>query len=488
MQNEKLSHNAMFVGHHTIFATLPFVLQSVASFIPPQIRFSKQMTILNMMDASSSSNYHHFGKDLEEEKGFVPKIPTMDNSLYAFLQDNELFLLGNAKVQYVLHLHRDTGKITFLHWGPPLSSLHPLPYDNLVSGGDEYSSIYSDYPIYGDGDDREPALKISSLTTGISSFDFRYVSHEVIDGKVGEIGNTKMPCTYTESDDEAKTLVIKLMDYNVNIEICLFYTVFKNYRAIARHTEIYNHGTETISIDRIASWSLDLPPSPHESGYSFLQLAGAWGREGQEVWNTIHQGKYVVGDMEGSQVHRSNPFVAVADGDVNEDTGTVFAFSFIYSGAFQSVLQMNQMGLLRVNMGMNPDMFRWKLESGESFVSPECVAVFSNNGLGAISRDYHSLYRTRLARGQWRDRLRPILLNTWEPFGFDFTHDKLMSLAQSAKAVGVELFVLDDGWFGSRNSDRSGLGDWFPNPKKLPSGLVGLANDVNRIGLDFGIW
>lgn len=469
---------------HSLVATLPFLFHSVLSFISLHSRACIKTTNLDM----DVSDKYHLGTDLDEEKGFVLKIPISEKSLYAFLQNEELFVLGNDKIQYILQLHKDTGKVTFLHWGPPVSSLHPLPYDNLVSGGDEYSSIYSDYPIYGDGDDREPALKLSSMTTGIPSFDFTYISHEVVDGKVGEIGDSKMPCTYTESDDEAKTLVIQLLDTNVNVEIRLFYTVFRNYKAIARHTEIYNHGTETISIERIASWSLDLPPSPHENGYRFLQLTGAWGREAQEVWNSLSQGKYVIGDMEGSQVHRSNPFIAVTEGSVNEDTGTVFAFSFIYGGSFQAVVQMNQMGLLRVNMGMHPEMFKWKLESGESFLSPECVGVYSKDGISSVSRDYHSLYRTRLARGPWRDCLRPIVLNTWEPFGFDFTHDKLIDLAKSGKAAGVELFVLDDGWFGSRDSDRSGLGDWFPNPKKLPSGLVGLANDVNHIGLDFGIW
>ena len=484
------------------FLLLP-VLISGASFIPsllPTVRalekttFTEMNILANEYDESNLNLKNlelELELELEEALRIVPKIPDNDKSLYAFQQDN-IFLLGNDQIQYALQLEKSTGKLTMLHWGPPVSSLHPMPYDDRVSGGDEYSSIYSDYPIYGDGDDREPALKLSSKTTGISSFDFKYKSHEVYDGKKGELGdsisNMALPCTYSESDEEAKTLMLKLYDEDLRVEIRLYYTIFRDYNAIARHTEIENHGDETISIERLASWSLDLPPSPHEAGYRFLQLQGAWAREGGEVWNNVDYGKYVVGDLEGSQVHRANPFVAVTDGDVNEDSGVVRAFSYIYSGSFQAVLQMNQMGLLRVNMGMHPDMFQWKLESGESFISPECVGVYSKNGLGPMSRDFHRLYRTRLARGEWRDRLRPILLNTWEPFQFTFTHDSLIDLAKSAQGTGVELFVLDDGWFGARNSSNAGLGDWFPNMKKLPKGLVGLAKDINDLGFDFGLW
>ena len=247
---------------------------------------------------------------LPEEDGFTI-IPNSNinidhddeaKALYAFHRDN-LFILGNKNVQYVLQLEERTGKITLLHWGPPVSTLHQAPLDSDVSGGDEYSSIYSDFPIYGDGDDREPALKLSSLRSGISSFDFRYKDFEVFDGKKGELGmNGCMPCTYTEDDNEAKTLMLKLYDEDIKVEIRLYYTIFRDFSAIARHTEIQNYGEDVFSIDRLASWSLDLPPSPHDNGYRFLQLQGAWAREAGEVWNDIDHGKYVLSDMEGSQV------------------------------------------------------------------------------------------------------------------------------------------------------------------------------------------
>lgn len=379
-----------------------------------------------------------------------------------------------------------------------------LPHDDSVSGGDEHSSIYTDFPIYGNGDDREPALKISSCGSGVRSFDFRYKGYTVVNGKkIGELSSSSasssstlsssllLPCTYTEDEKESITLIVELYDEYSCIEIKLFYTIFRDFNAIARHVEIINHGhtsKDAISIERLASWSMDLPPSPHEEGYSFLQLQGAWAREAQEIWKRVDYGKYVVSDMEGSKVHRANPFIAVTDGPVSEESGIVRGFSLIYSGSFQSVLQVNQMGLLRVNMGMHPDMFQWKLGPGESFTSPECVAVYSTSGLGGMSRDYHRLYRTRLARGFWRDRPRPILLNTWEPFQFDFTHETLVNLAKSAQGTGVELFVLDDGWFGDRNDSNAGLGDWCPNKEKLPRGLRGLAEDIHALGFDFGLW
>jgi alpha-galactosidase len=452
------------------------------SFISPFLPNPERTTI----GTFNCNRMYLIPKKLDEEIAIVPKIPDNEKGLYAFRQEN-MFLLGNSNMQYVLQMDEDSGKITFLHWGDPVSTLNPLPYDWRVSGGDEYSSIYSDFPIYGDGDDREPALKLSSLTTGITSFDFKFKDVQVFDGKIGELPSG-LPSTYTENDDEAKTLLLKLHDDDADLELRLYYTVFREFNVIARHTEITNNGKEVISIERIASSSIDLPPSPHEEGYKFLQLQGAWAREAQEVWNKIDYGKYVVGDMEGSQVHRANPFVAITDGTVTENTGTVRGFSLIYSGGFQAALQVNQMGLLRINIGMHPDIFKWKLGPGESFTSPESVAAYSSNGLGQMSRDYHRLYRTRLARGQWRDRLRPILLNTWEPFKFTFTHDSLVDLAKSAQGTGVELFALDDGWFGARDSSDAGLGDWYPNLTKLPKGLKGLAEDINLLGLDFGLW
>lgn len=407
---------------------------------------------------------------------FIPNIPQHEKELYAFQQEN-VFLLGNSKIQYALSLNESTGKLSVLHWGPVVSTMSPLlPYDDSVSGGDEYSSIYTDFPIYGDGDDREPALKLSRCGSGVRSFDFRYKGYTVQSGKRGELSSSSsssLPCTYSEQDHESKTLIVELYGEKSNIEIKLFYTIFRDFNAIARHVEIINHGDQqqdAVSIERIASWSMDLPPSPHDEGYSFLQLQGAWAREAQEIWKKVDHGKYVVSDMEGSQVHRANPFIAVADGPIREESGIVYGFSFVYSGAFQSMLQVNQMGLLRVNMGMHPDMFQWKLEAGESFISPECVAVYSNNGLGGMSRDFHRLYRTRLARGYWRDRPRPILLNTWEPFQFDFTHETLVNLAKSAQGTGVELFVLDDGWFGDRNNSDAGLGDCTPTKRSYQGG------------------
>lgn len=211
---------------------------------------------------------------------------------------------------------------------------------------------------------------------------------------MGELSSSSslLPCTYTEHENESKTLIVELYDGQSSIEIKLFYTIFRDFHAIARHVEIINHGQypqDTISIERLASWSIDLPPSPHEESYSFLQLQGAWAREAREIWTKVDYGKYVVSDMEGSKVHRANPFISLADGPVSEEYGIVRGFSLIYSGSFQSVIQVNQMGLVRVNMGMHPDMFQWKLDPGESFTSPECVAVYSNSGLGGISWEFH---------------------------------------------------------------------------------------------------
>ena len=434
-----------------------------------------------------SVNPFEYLHELEEKEPFQLQMQSNEEDLYAVKQKN-FILLGNKEIQYVLQIHEETGKVTLLHFGEKVSTLNPRPgYQDDSMGGDEYSSIYSDYPIYGDGDDREPALKLCSSETGIRTFDFRYQGYEIVSGKNGLL-KSGLPCTYIEHENEARSMIVKLRDENIGLDLHLHYTIFRDFNAIARHTEIINNGNQTIIIERLSSWSVDFAPSSYENGYNFLQLQGAWARECEEVWNKVDHGKYVIADAEGSRVLRANPFVALANGPVSEDSGEVFGFSHVYSGSFQSVVQVNQWGLLRLNMGMHPDLFQWKLNPGESVESPESVAVYSSKGLGEMSRHFHSLYRTRLARGEWRDKMRPILINTWEPFGFSFTHSSLLDLAKSAQGTGVDLFVLDDGWFGARNSDKAGLGDWYPNKEKLPNGLHGLAKDVNSLGLDFGLW
>ena len=340
-------------------------------------------------------------------------------------------------------------------------------------------------------------MKLQNQTTGrYSGFHFIYHDHAIYRGKPrGTFGpeQTNLPATYVESPDEAKTLTLTLRDAATNVRLHLLYTVFRDEPALARQTVIQNHGSDVIQLSQIASWSLDCPPQD----YAFLQLSGAWAREAQAHWTTISCAsgqRHHIGDTEGSKTHRSHPFLALAhdsqETSSSETSGEVRGFSLVYSGAFEFVLQVNQWGLLRLNLGLNPATFTWRLEPQETFVTPECIGVFSSAGLCSMSQSFHRLYRTRLSpAGPWRDCPRPIVLNTWEALYFDVHHDDLVALAKASQGRGIEVLVLDDGWFSSsRTSDAAGLGDWTPNVEKLPGGLEALATEFKTLGFDFGLW
>jgi alpha-galactosidase len=225
-----------------------------------------------------------------------------------------------------------------------------------------------------------------------------------------------------------------------------------------------------------------------DSDFEMIHLSGAWGRERYVKTRKLEMGIQAVQSIRGSSSSEHNPFLALKRPGTDERQGEVYGFSFVYSGNFLAQVEVSTHDLTRVTMGIHPEMFSWKLEQGESFTTPEVVMVYSDSGLNKMSRIYHRLYRTRLVRGVWRDKPRPILLNNWEATYFDFTEEKILSIAKKAKEVGVELFVLDDGWFGIRNDDTSGLGDWFVNTDKLPNGIKGLSEKIEEMGLKFGLW
>ena len=232
------------------------------------------------------------------------------------------------------------------------------------------------------------------------------------------------------------------------------------------------------------SLSLDLP----DMEYELLHFSGAWGRERHLKVRKLEQGVQSVESLRGHSSHNHNPFVMLRRPGTDEDQGEVLGFSLVYSGNFLAQAEVDTWDTTRITLGINPFGFDWKLEPGQGFQTPEAVAVYSHQGMGAMSRTFHTLYRSRLARGEWRDRPRPILINNWEATYFNFDEDKLVSIAQAAKRDGVELFVLDDGWFGARRSDRAGLGDWIANPELLPQGIPGLAERIEALGMRFGLW
>ena len=349
-------------------------------------------------------------------------------------------------------------------------------------GDDAYSleHIKQEYPTCGAGDMHLPALD-AQMPDGSRLLDLHYQSHAIAPGKPPIEG---LPATYTEQDSEAATLTVTLADPLAGVTVKLFYTLFEQLPALARHAEIACTGQGPVQLDRAMSLCLDLP----DSGYEMVELTGAWARERHVTTRPLAEVVQAVYSLRGHSSHHFNPFLALKRPDCGEMAGEVYGFSLVYSGNFLAQADVDPYHVTRVTMGIHPQNFRWTLRPGETFSTPEAVMVYSDRGLNGMSQTYHQLYRTRLARGVWRDKVRPVLVNNWEATYFDFNEEKLLALAAQAKALGIELFVLDDGWFTHRSDDRGGLGDWEVDTAKLPGGLKGFAEKLNAMGLQFGLW
>ena len=337
-----------------------------------------------------------------------------------------------------------------------------------------------EYPVYGSSDYRYPAVEILQ-ENGSRISEFTYVSHMITDGKPKLSG---LPATYTENDEEAQTLCIKLKDEVTGIVQELLYTIFAQGGIITRSVRFINEGTAPVHLLNAMSLSLDLP----DKDYVWMQFSGAWSRERHVKERRLEQGIQSVGSIRGNSSHEHNPFIVLRRPSATENAGEVMGFSLIYSGNHRMQAEVDTHDTTRITAGINPQNFDWKLDCGESFQTPEAVVVFSDKGLNGMSQTFHKLYQKRLARGYWRDRPRPILNNNWEATYFDFTEERLVKIASKAKKCGVELFVLDDGWFGARRNDRAGLGDWIANMELLPNGISGLANRIEELGMKFGLW
>ncbi len=406
-------------------------------------------------------------------------------------ESTQTFHLTNGQISYLMKVLPDES-LGQLYFGRAirdresfdhLLELHHRPMSACVFEGNKLFSLEhckQEYPVYGTSDFRHPAVALIQ-PNGSRIVSFVYRSHTVSPGKPALPG---LPATYCEADSEAETLTLHLEDKVLNVSLFLSYTLFTSLPALARSVRLENHGSQELHLTTAMSLSLDLP----DSDYEFLHFSGAWSRERYLKVRPLEQGIQSVESTRGHSSHNHNPFVMLRRPGTDEDRGEVMGFSLIYSGNFLAQAEVDSWDTTRVTLGINPFHFDWKLSPGESFQTPEGVIVYSNQGMGAMSRTFHTLYRTRLARGEWRDRPRPILINNWEATYFDFTEDKLVSIAQAAKEDGVELFVLDDGWFGARCSDCAGLGDWSANQERLPGGISRLADRIEALGMKFGLW
>lgn len=341
-------------------------------------------------------------------------------------------------------------------------------------------NIKQEYPTFGCGDMRFPAYEIER-ENGSHVVEFVYKEHKIYNGKPKLEG---LPATYVESDDEAQTLELVLEDTSINTRIVLLYTIYEAFPVIARSVRFECDSDEKITLLSAMSACVDLP----DKDYEMIDLAGVWARERYVRRHKLDYGIQSIYSMRGCSSYQFNPFLALARENADEFQGQVYGFSLVYSGNFLAQTEVDNYDTARVLMGIHPNGFKWTLEKGESFQTPEMVMVYSEAGLNGMSQTFHKLYRTRLARGTWRDKVRPILINSWEAFYFDFDAPKLLGLADVAADLGMELFVLDDGWFGKRDDSTSSLGDWYPNEEKLKGTLKELAEKINAKGLKFGLW
>ena len=409
-----------------------------------------------------------------------------------FDNENRIFHLTNNSISYVLQVSED-GYINHLYFGKAVRSYKGsnalIHYDRGFSGNPSQhilNRVFSldtqpmEYPSYGLGDFRNPAFVVQ-LEDGSEISDLRYVSHNIFEGKKKLEG---LPATWTKDNSEAITLEIVTRDEVSNLEVILSYTIFNNYDAICRNAKFKNCGENNLKILNASSMCIDF----RESNFECISLYGAHINERNIQRVKLHHGCQSIDSKRGMSSHQYSPFMALVRKNTNEDFGEAYGISLIYSGSFAIKAEVDQFDRTRITAGINDFDFAWLLEKNEEFQTPECVMVYSDSGIGKMSKTFYGLYQNNLSRSQHTHKIRPILINNWEATYFDFTEEKILQIAQKGKELGMELFVLDDGWFGKRNNDDSSLGDWFVNKDKIPSGIDGLAKKIKEMGINFGIW
>lgn len=405
-------------------------------------------------------------------------------------KENRIFHLNTPKTSYIMQVVNNR-YLTHVYWGKKIktpnmdnASLNRFiafsPVAVNESGVCTPDFLCQEYPTGCGADYRTPALSVV-YADGSRTAELEYESYTVYPGKYKLEG---LPATYTEETDEADTLEIVLRDRLKNLKVVLLYGVYNHLDVITRAVKVVNEGSDKVILEKVMSASVDY----EGADYDFVELPGAWSRERHIERNSLRSGIQSIESRRGASSAQMNPFFALVGRQTNEEYGEAYGFNLVYSGNFTAGVEVDQLYKSRAWIGINDYDFSWVLETGEGFTTPEAVMVYSSEGLGAMSRTYHKLYRTRLVRGKYRDEVRPILANNWEATYFDFTEEKIVELAKEAADLGIELFVLDDGWFGKRNSDNCSLGDWYVNTEKLPAGITGLAERVNECGVKFGLW
>lgn len=408
-----------------------------------------------------------------------------------YTSSTQTFHLQSKQVSYIFRVLQN-GQLGHLYYGKKLTHREDYSHLHRIEARSNTTAVYEgdldfsletirqEFPSYGTSDFREPAFHIEQKD-GSRITQFEFADYTISRGKPKLEG---LPAVYTESDEEASTLIVRLRDDKLNMDIHLSYTIFEETGVIARSSAFTNHGGHTIKLSKGMSLSVDMP----DCNYEMVHLSGAWARERHVKTRQLEEGIQQIGSTRGISSAQHNPFFALKRPHTTEHTGEVFGVSLVYSGNFKAQIEVDHFGTSRAMIGLNDFDFSWHLQKGETFQAPEAVMVYSNAGMNGLSHMFHDLFSKRLVRGKWRDKERPVLINNWEGTYFDFTEDKIVEMAEQSKECGIELFVLDDGWFGKRDDDTTSLGDWFADTRKLPNGVKGLADKVAATGMDFGLW
>lgn len=407
-----------------------------------------------------------------------------------YFEEHKVFKLDGKNTSYIMAVIDEEEFLGHVYFGKKIIDENAnyllrteeapfVPSKNNRDRVSFYDSFPTEYSTHGIGDFRQTALSVKDFK-GNTACKLQYVSHEIYRGKSKL---ESLPATFGE-ENECTSLEITCIDKDLNLKVVLMYTVFEDLDAITRSVKIINEGKEKIYLTKALSMCIDFDGMD----YDMISLHGSWARERHIDRRKVSHGTQTVSSVRGETSHQDAPFIALMDSKATDDYGNVYGFNFVYSGNFLAQVEGCQFDTTRVLMGINPTDFEWRLDSGEEFTAPEVVMVYSDCGIGKMTRTFHDLYRNHLIRGKYKDKKRPILINNWEATYFDFDTEKLLAIAKEASKVGIEMLVMDDGWFGHRNSDNSSLGDWIVNENKIKGGLKYLVDEVNKMGLEFGIW
>ncbi len=409
-------------------------------------------------------------------------------------EKNGVFKLDTAHTTYLFRISR-FGHLEHIYYGAGLDDTRfdlpafaaVLAQKRTIAVGssvlyDSSDNLYCldqiplEWSDNGRGDYRQSPSELR-MPDGSYVSDFVYVSHTITEGANPM---KTLPSAY----DGDQTLCITMRDTTCDVSHVLVYAIFEQTDVLTRRAVLMNQSDEPLVIRRLMSMMLDLP----DTGFRMLTLDGAWIKEAHLHEKPLTPGITINSSTTGSSSNRHNPGFMLAASDATEATGHVYGFNLVYSGNHYGTVEKTSFESLRVSIGINPHCFEWHLAKGESFETPEAVLTFSACGLSGMSQQLHRFVNNHIVRGSWKNRERPVLINNWEAHFFDFDQGKLLNLAKDAKKLGIELLVLDDGWFGERNSDKAGLGDYTINPKKFPQGLAAFAEKIRALGLDFGLW